>query len=484
MQLRSLASAIGCTVHSVTAAAAEVQGIVYDSRQVKPGSLFVALPGQHRDGVTFIDDALRRGAIAIVSESGFARQAVPHLQVTDARMALAQLATSFYGHPDRQLQVFGITGTNGKTTTAFLIRTILHAVGRRPGLISTVRYEIGERSIPAQRTTPEAPDLHRMLNDMIRTGADSVVMEVSSHALAQHRVSEMAFDVGIFTNLSVDHLDYHGDMERYFEAKSRLFTQLKPSGGIGVINIDDPWGVRLMRDGFLSYGLSPQADVRACEVNLSRSGSSFRIITPWGEAKVCLPLLGRFNVLNALAAIAACGAKGIPLASIIDALSRAIVVPGRLQLVPTDLPFSVFVDYAHTEDALQNVLGILREITMGRIILVFGCGGDRDTSKRAPMGKVAAAADYVFVTNDNPRSEDPQRIVAMIREGLGAAGHYRVCLDRAIAIREAIQMAQAGDSVLIAGKGHETYQESGMTIIPFDDVAIAAAALKERTISS
>jgi UDP-N-acetylmuramoyl-L-alanyl-D-glutamate--2,6-diaminopimelate ligase len=462
-----------------------VQGIVYDSRQVKPDYLFVAMPGQHRDGVTFIDEALRRGAVAIVSECGFARQAVPHLQVTDARLALAQLAASFYGHPDQHLKVFGITGTNGKTTTAFLIRSILNAVGQRSGLISTVRYEIGERSIPAIRTTPEAPDLQKLLNDMVRSGSDSVVMEVSSHALAQHRVAAMAFDVAIFTNLSIDHLDYHGNVDRYFEAKCRLFEQLKPSKGIGVINVDDARGAQLMRDDFLSYGLSPQAAVRACDVVMTDAGSSFRVQTPWGEAAVHVPLLGRFNVHNALAALAACAAQGIPLQSIVSALSREVEVPGRLQSVPTTRPFRVFVDYAHTEDALRSVLEILREITSGRVMLVFGCGGDRDTSKRAAMGRVAAeAADYTWITNDNPRSEDPMRIAAMIQEGFGDAAHYRVCLDRAHAIGEAIQMAQAGDSVLIAGKGHETYQEAGMTRTPFDDAAVAAAALQEWTAQS
>jgi UDP-N-acetylmuramoyl-L-alanyl-D-glutamate--2,6-diaminopimelate ligase len=470
----------------------EITGLAYDSRQVKPGYLFVAVPGHAQDGAQFIDDALTRGAVAVVGEQAtWAHRHVPYIQVPDARIALADLASMFFQHPSSRLEVIGITGTNGKTTVSFMIRALLEAAGRAPGLIGTVRYEIGQRRIPAARTTPEAPDVQAMMQKMEQAGCRSVVMEVSSHALDQHRVRGVDFDVAVFTNLTRDHLDYHGSMDRYFDAKTALFRQLggATKHGVAIINRDDPWSEKLMHltDGpsaQLTYGAHPDADIRAESIHLDRTGSRFTVHTPWGTADVHLSLLGRFNISNALAAIAAGGARGLSLESMVEVLSRPLSVPGRLEPVANKLGFNVFVDYAHTDDALSNVLGILREITPGRILLVFGCGGDRDRSKRPAMGAVAdRGADYSFITSDNPRREDPQAIVAEIEHGFQRPDHHVVLLNREEAIAAAIHAAQPGDAVLIAGKGHETYQDFGHTVIPFDDVEVAKKILtgKERS---
>lgn len=466
---------------------ADVKGLAYDSRYVKPGCLFVALKGRHQDGARFIQEAVERGAVAVVSETpGWARKDVAHVQVEDARRALAEIACAFYEHPSSRLETFGVTGTNGKTTTTYMIRDMLKAAGRSPGLIGTVSYEIGARSIPANRTTPEAPDLQNMLDQMTRAGCRSAVMEVSSHALDQRRVWGIDFDVGVFTNLTQDHLDYHETMEQYFTAKMRLFRGLgqMQKAAVAVINLDDPWGQQLANvcswAECLTYGVHPGASVRAEDLSVGAEGSAFRLVTPWGEAPVRLTTLGRFNVSNALAAAAACGARGVPLETIVRALATFVAAPGRLETIPNDRGIQVFVDYAHTDDALFNVLTTLREITAGRLILLFGCGGDRDATKRPKMGAVAARlADCTILTNDNPRTEDPKKIIEDIRQGFqGHEAAAEAVEDREEAIARALSIAQPGDTVLIAGKGHENYQEFQHTVVPFDDREVARRLLR------
>jgi len=464
----------------------DICGLAYDSRQVRPGFLFVALKGRRDDGARHVEDAIRRGAVAVISESAeWTRRDVTHIRVEDARRAMAEIACAFYGHPSANLEVFGVTGTNGKTTTTFMIRDILRAAGRPCGLIGTVQYEIGARCIPANRTTPESPDLQAMLAQMLHAGCRAVAMEVSSHALDQKRVWGVDFDVGVFTNLTPDHLDYHRTMERYFAAKALLFQSLgqMEKRAVAVVNLDDPWGERLANIGgqwsrLVTYGTHPGAHVRAENVEVGPKGSSFDLWTPWGHARVNLPLLGRFNVANALAALAATAAREVPLPTAVDVLAGFPSAPGRLERIPNDRGLDVYVDYAHTEDALANVLGTLRELVRRRLIVVFGCGGDRDREKRPRMGRVAGRmADVTILTNDNPRSEDPLAILRDIAAGLPEGARHEIIPDREAAIGRAIEIARPGDVVLIAGKGHENYQEFARTVVPFDDREVARRLL-------
>jgi len=465
----------------------DISGIVSDSRRVHKNDLFVALPGEHQDGADYIDEALRRGAIAIASEKKMPRlPGVGWVQVADARRALAELSCAFFEEPSSYLQTIGITGTNGKTTTSFIVKAIMEAAGRVPGLIGTVQYEIGERVIPATRTTPEAPELQALLRQMLVAGCQSAVMEVSSHALAQQRVWGIDFDVGVFTNLTNEHLDYHKEMDRYFAAKSKLFSGLghRKKRGVAVINLDDEWGRRLC-DGHhlhvqeITYGFSSDAQVRAEHVNIDENGSTFDLCTPWGDEQVVLPLMGRFNISNALAACASCGALGIDPALMVDVLSRMESVPGRLEEIQNNQGIKVFVDYAHTPDALKNVLTTLRDCTDGRIIVAFGCGGDRSRDKRSMMGTMAAhMADHSIITTDNARTEDPEEIAAEVLAGFGEGMSVEVILDRREAIARAIELAKPGDLVLLAGKGHENYQIMGHTVSPFDDREEARSVLR------
>jgi UDP-N-acetylmuramoyl-L-alanyl-D-glutamate--2,6-diaminopimelate ligase len=462
----------------------EIAGLACDSRQVRPGWLFVAIPGHKMDGAAFVEDAVARGAVAVVAQAPVPQKEVTAIRVPNAREALARLASAFYGNPSRRLRAAGVTGTNGKTTVAYMIRDILEAHGLPCGLIGTVEYRLGSRVIPASRTTPDSLTLQSYFAQMLQSGCQAAVMEVSSHALDQERAWGIDFDAAVFTNLTQDHLDYHQTMERYFEAKRKLFLSLGHGGkaAAAVVNIDDPYGRRLaacpdIRADLITTGRAPGARVRAEEVRLSAAGTAFRAVTPWGTADASLRLLGAYNIANALAAIAACGAMGVPLAVSLQRLARMKVVPGRLEEVPCSRGFKVFVDYAHTDDALVNVLTTLREITGGRLIAVFGCGGNRDTTKRAKMGAAAGRlADFSVLTSDNPRTENPLAILAQIREGIGAAPH-EVVPDRAEAIGRALALAQKGDIVLIAGKGHETFQEFDNRVIPFDDRAVALELL-------
>ncbi|WP_372806925.1 UDP-N-acetylmuramoyl-L-alanyl-D-glutamate--2,6-diaminopimelate ligase [Pontiella sp.] len=454
-----------------------IEGIAYDSREIKPGWLFIAVPGEHCDGADYIAEAVANGAAAVVSEGRVNLGAdVAHVQVANARRALAEIACRFHGDLTKKMNVVGITGTNGKTTTAFMARDILRACGAHPGLIGTVAYEDGHRSIPAARTTPEAPEIHSLLQRMSEAGCDSVVMEVSSHAIAMERVHGIRFNTVVFTNLTQDHLDFHNDMESYFDVKAELFRRLeKKKGCAAVINIDDPWGRKLVADPrvqakVLTYGFSADAMVCAAKAKLDSGGTSFKVATPWGSARIRLQLLGRFNVNNALAAIAVGGLNGITLKCMAKTLKNIAAIPGRLEAVPNRKGKKIFVDYAHTDDALKNVLETLREICKGRLVVVFGCGGNRDAGKRAKMGKVAAElADYSIITSDNPRNEEPSAIVGQILEGFATPEQFEVVLDRRAAIEKGIRSTGRKDILLIAGKGHETYQEIRGTVIPFDD---------------
>jgi UDP-N-acetylmuramoyl-L-alanyl-D-glutamate--2,6-diaminopimelate ligase len=465
-----------------------VSGIAYDSRKSQADGLFVAIPGAKHDGFEYVEDAVKRGAGVIVSpHTRSPGRDVTHVQVEDARLALADLARVFYGNPSRALKVIGITGTNGKTTTAFMLRDILEAAGLTPGLMGTVQYEIGARILPATRTTPESLDVQAYFDQMRHAGCHSAVMEVSSHALDQNRVRGIDFDVAVFTNLTRDHLDYHQTLDRYYEAKRRLFTGLGRSDkpGFAVINRDDPWGRRLAEEAdisarVLTFGFDVGADVRACDLVLGQAGSDFTVRSPWGESRVHTPLLGRFNLQNAMAAYAAARAMGLEETPVLQGLARRTAVPGRLEEVYTAQDWRVFVDYAHTDDALANVLETLRDFTRNRLIVVFGCGGNRDQTKRAPMGAVAARlADLAILTSDNPRDEDPAAILAQVVTGFGDRSNYEVVEDRSKAIEMALAMARKGDIVLIAGKGHEITQEVRGTYLVFDDRQVVRALLKK-----
>ncbi len=466
----------------------DISGIAYDSRRVTPGMIFVAIPGRNVDGHEYISRAINQGAAAVICEN----DAVPNsradiIRVPDTRVALARTAAAFYAHPSDQLEVVGVTGTNGKTTVSFMTKHILERAGKAAGLLGTVRYEIGERTIPAQRTTPEALEIQQMMRQMLRSGCSACVMEASSHGLEQNRVDQVEFNVGVFTNLTAEHLDFHGSLESYFAAKRKLFESLRTGkkAAVGVANIDDAHGARLVREmeglSFVTYGRAASADLRLKDVSVSAEGTHFEFVAR-GVAHACrLPLIGRYNADNALAAIGAAMALGAPVAEAAEALTTLPVVPGRLEPVEAGQGFKVYVDYAHTDDALAKALETVREVTPGRVILLFGCGGDRDAGKRRRMGEVAARmSDLTVITSDNPRSEDPERIANEILDGFTAVRTEGVSLetDRARAIEETVWMAQPGDSVVIAGKGHETYQEFENTVVPFDDRIHAREALE------
>ena len=480
-------------VASVSASSVGTTGISYDSRSVQPGHVFVALRGQHVDGAAFIDQAIGRGAVAVVSsDAPPSGVLVPWAQVTDARLALALLAVALHADPSRRMRVVGITGTNGKTTTAYLVASIFEAAGIPSGLLGTVAYRIGNDIREATRTTPEAPDVQALLSEMVASGCSACVMEVSSHALALRRVDGMTFAAAIFTNLTRDHLDFHADMEDYFQAKRRLF-ELLPRDHPAIINADDRRAASLIDTAgrSLTYGINRPADVSPTPLSYSLEGLSFEVKTPRGLLRVRSSLVGRPNVYNILAAVA----TGVALDLDRDAIEAGITalerVPGRFQVVssPND-EITVVVDYAHTDDALRNLLETARPLAMGRIITVFGCGGDRDRTKRPLMGAVAGRlSDVILITSDNPRGEDPARIIEEIQRGItpdtrrDAGQHIRAIVDRHQAIDEAVDTAAPGDLVLIVGKGHEKYQVIGTETLPFDDVDVARAALGRRRAS-
>jgi len=468
---------------------ADIQGVAYDSRKVRPGFLFVALQGESSDGNRFIDAAARSGAVAVVSDS---QQVAPPANVAFARVAhgrraLARISANFYGRPAEKLSLTGITGTNGKTTTTFLIEHILRTAGRSVAMIGTIEYHVAGLVIAAPHTTPESLELNSTFAEARRDGASEVAMEVSSHALEQGRVYGLHYDVAVFTNLTRDHLDYHGTMEAYSRSKQKLF---EPNGAaqprVAVINRDDPFGAVLnetaTRSGskVMNYGLGSGPDVNAQDIDYLAARSRFRLHIQ-GRSVACESrLLGEINIYNLLAASAAAFARGCTLEQIRDAIASFERVPGRFELVDCGQPFIVVVDYAHTDDALRNLTRIARQVrdrqqTRGRIITLFGCGGDRDRSKRPLMGRAAGeGSDFVVLTSDNPRSEDPQKIIADALPGLSQTGiAHAIEADRRKAIALAIAEARSGDIVLLAGKGHEKYQVTREGTFPFDDVQIA-----------
>ncbi|HYT76226.1 MAG TPA: UDP-N-acetylmuramoyl-L-alanyl-D-glutamate--2,6-diaminopimelate ligase [Vicinamibacterales bacterium] len=475
--------------------AAEVTGISYDSRQVTQGAVFVALRGVTADGARFVPQAVANGAIAVVAESAPpAGSTVPWIRVPNARAALADLAAEYYGNPSGELALVGITGTNGKTTTTYLLASIFEAAGIKCGRIGTIGYQIGNRELDASRTTPEAPALQRMLREMLAQNCGACVMEVSSHALAWRRVDRLHFAAAIFTNLTRDHLDFHGDMESYFLAKRRLF-EILPDGAVGVINVDDRRGGDLATVARrpVTYAIDANADVRPGPLSFSLDGLSFEARTPRGTLHVRSRLVGRPNAYNILAAAAAAMALDLPFSAIEAGIGALESVPGRFQVVSeTADDVRVIVDYAHTDDALKNLLETARPMATGRVVTLFGAGGDRDRTKRPLMGAVAARlSDLVIVTSDNPRSEDPEKIIEEVRRGIvvpsdrlapkGQKGTPSLAIvDRAEAIDKAIKDARPGDLILLAGKGHEKYQVIGDRQIPFDDVAVARTALARR----
>jgi UDP-N-acetylmuramoyl-L-alanyl-D-glutamate--2,6-diaminopimelate ligase len=454
----------------------EVTNLAYDNRTVSPGALFFCVPGFTRDGHDYAPDAIARGAVALVVERPL-NLGVPEVRVDSVREAMAPAAAAFYGDPTAKLEVMGVTGTNGKTTTAFLIRRLLEAAGRQTGLLGTVKSIVGGQERPVQRTTPEAIDLQRTFREMLEAGDRACAIEVSSHALELHRADAIHFAAAIFTNLTQDHLDFHETMEDYFAAKQRLFAA-EPR--VQVVNIDDPYGARLARSlrAPVTFALDHDADYRATAVEIGLGGSRFTVSARGLQTEVATSLRGRFNVYNVLGAVAAGIESGIPADVAAGAMRDAGLVPGRFEPVDEGQGFAVLVDYAHTPDSLENVLLAARALGEGQVHVVFGCGGDRDRGKRPLMGEIATRlADRPIVTSDNPRSEDPTAIVAEILVGAGPDVPWRV--DRREAIAEAIAAARPGDVVVIAGKGHEQGQEfENGRKIPFDDVTVAREALR------
>ena len=489
MKLEALLASIA-TLKVEGAVDRDVVALAYDSRRVKPGTVFVALRGAKVDGSQFVEQAIAAGAEAVVSETEEFRTRATNVTVADARIALADLAAAFYQHPARALKIAGVTGTNGKTTTTFLLKHICEATMHRCGLIGTVRYEVGDRILPAARTTPESLEVQDLLWQMRAAGCKAVAMEVSSHALMQARVRGVEFDTAIFTNLTQDHLDYHKTMEAYFEAKAGLFTGLAEQPkkkAKAVINLDDRYGAQLAgriekEVPVISYGVGARADFRASNVRIDFNGTSYQLDAGGRSYLVRLPQIGQFNVYNSLAAIAGAHALGVDVRSAVLALASATAVPGRLEAVPAQRNFRVFVDYAHTDDALLNVIKTCRELNPARLIVVFGCGGSRDKTKRPRMGAVVDQhADFSIVTSDNPRQEEPLAIIEDIKPGM-TRGNFEVIVDRKEAIFKAIAMAAPRDIILIAGKGHETYQEFADHTEPFDDVAVARQALEAKRV--
>lgn len=461
----------------------ELTGVQPDSRRIRPGDIFVAIEGFEGDGHRFVNDALRKGAAGIVAGHVLpVKVKVPVAVVPDPRSALAKISRHLFQYPDEALRLTGVTGTNGKTSVVGYIYQLLERRGISCGQLGTVSYRFGQREIPARRTTPGAPDLHEYLRSMVDAGCTDCVMEVSSHALDQERVNALKFDTAVFTNLSQDHLDYHSDMESYFHTKAELFKfpslQFRIAG-------EDQWSRRLSQicgEKVLHCGLSADCDVRAEILNSDLEGVRAEIFSPWGEGILRLSQPGEHNLRNVLQALAVVAGYGLPLPEILKEVPYLKAAPGRLEPIPSSRG-KVLVDYAHTPDALANVLKLLRSLTAGKVIVVFGCGGDRDRRKRPLMVRACAQADEMILTVDNPRTEDPSRIFSDMREGLQAGDSYRIIGDRRRAIEQGVFMLEEGDVLLIAGKGHETVQQIGALQLPFDDRVVAAEMLVKRELS-
>lgn len=473
-----------------------VAWVQYDSRRVRPGDVFIAMHGSSADGNRFIDAAIRQGAVAIVTDSKDAYEKLrsEHIGlgaalVEHGRRALAEASASVFGHPQQHLALSAVTGTNGKTTTAFLLEAMLKSVGRSCVLIGTIETHVAGEVRESPHTTPESRDVLELFAEGVRAGATEAVMEMSSHALEQERVWGLPVDVAIFTNLTQDHLDFHGTMDRYFAAKARLFEGVGvPPPRIAVVNVDDPYGERLAgaidRPQLIRYGFGATAEFRAEEVKIRAGETRFRMRTPDGTIEMRSPLTGRVNVYNLLAASAAAWGRGLSLDEIARAAETGAQVPGRFEVVSSRNGVTVVVDYAHTDDALRNLIALARELVSeqrGRVITLFGCGGDRDRTKRPRMGRAAGeGSDLVVLTSDNPRSEDPAAIIVEALVGVSETGTECIVEeDRAAAIRIAIRAARRGDIVLLAGKGHEKVQVLRTGAVPFDDAAVAACVIEE-----
>lgn len=489
MAIHQLADLLDGVPHRLMAGsmACEVQHLTLDSRQVTAGSLFVAVRGLQTDGHRFVDAALDQGAVALVVEELSPRllqrvqqQGQSVVQVQQSRRGLAAIANAYYQHPSQQLRLVGITGTNGKTTTTYVIESILQTAGRTVGVIGTINYRYADTRIEASQTTPDAIVLQALLRQMVEAHVDTAVMEVSSHALDQDRVWGNRFEVCVFTNLSRDHYDYHGTEEAYFAAKARLFQDLPAQWH--VLNLDDFFGrqlVHMSRARLFTYGLTSEATLKPCAVQHGIDGIQFTLPTTQGQLAIRCPLIGRHNVYNLLAGIGVAIALGVDAESITQGIAR-LHVPGRLERVDVGQAFYVFVDYAHTPAALEQVLHLVRAETPGRLITVFGCGGDRDPGKRPLMGHAATTlSDYTMITSDNPRTEVPQRIIDDIMTGVKASHTVKTIVDRRQAIAEAMALAQPQDTVIIAGKGHEDYQIIGHTRLHFDDREVAREVLND-----
>jgi len=469
--------------------AIDIRDIAYHSNRVQEGDLFVAVRGAKRDGHNFIVESVQRGARAIVVEQ-IPREPldVSVISVTDTRKALAQISAEFFSHPSRDITLVGITGTNGKTTTSYIIESILKAAGREVGVIGTINYRLKGKERPAPTTTPQSYDLQRLLREMIADGVRDVVMEVSSHALDQERVRGCHFDAGVFTNISPEHLDYHEDMDRYFAAKKRFFQEIlveAEKDPWSIVNVDDPllraFQKTLPPSRAMTYGLN-RGEVRASHREVSLEGIRATLTTPVGTLEIRTPLVGEYNLYNIMAATAVGIALGITREAIGQGIADLPLVPGRMERVNEGNPW-VLVDYAHTPDALEKTMKEIKRLATGKVFVVFGCGGDRDRTKRAPMGRIAAQwSDLAIITSDNPRTEDPLRIIDEIEKGAREISphHYRVIPDRQEAIKEAIALAGPQDIVLITGKGHEDYQIIGEERFPFDDREEARKALTQR----
>jgi len=496
MKFLELLDGVELVASPAQAANPEISALEYDSRRVKPGTLFLAMRGESSDGNRFVEQAIAAGAVAVVTDSDRELPGVAWARVLHGRRALATLSANFYRHPAAKLGITGITGTNGKSTTAFLIEAILRAAGRKGALVGTIEYHVGERVFPAPHTTPESLDLHRLFCETVEIGGTEAVMEVSSHALAQGRTYGIPFDVAVFTNLTRDHLDYHKSMDEYFDAKKILFSGSGSGSGSGsppprvtVLNADDEYAMKLVEFSksqgslVLTYGWS-KADFHATKIEITPRGTRFQLNCPKGTVSVSSCLIGRVNVHNILAASAAAVARGCSLESVAAGVAALKSVPGRFEGVDCSQPFTVVVDYAHTDDALRNLTSLAREFVKqnsGRVITLFGCGGDRDRTKRPLMGEAAGkGSDFVVLTSDNPRSEDPLAVINDAVVGLQRSGaRYKTELDRRAAIGLAIGEARSGDIVLIAGKGHEKTQISRTGTVPFDDREVAAEVLRD-----
>jgi UDP-N-acetylmuramoyl-L-alanyl-D-glutamate--2,6-diaminopimelate ligase len=461
----------------------EIASVTHDSRAVGPGDLFCCVPGATVDGHDHAPAAVAAGAAALLVERPLGLP-VPEARVASVRAAMGPVAAAAWGQPSTKLAVLGVTGTNGKTTTTWLLEAIARAAGIRPGVIGTIGARIDGEPIPGERTTPEAPELQALLARMVGAGVGLAAIEVSSHALVMHRVDGTRFAAACFTNLSHDHLDFHAGLDDYFEAKALLFDPARTDAAAA--NLDDPHGAEIARRAeaaglsLLGFGLDAPAAVRAEDLETSSSGNRFRLATPYGSAAVRSPLVGRFNASNALAAAATALAAGLDVEAVAAGLSAPLVVPGRMERIEAGAPFAVLVDYAHTPDGLEQVLRAARPLVgaEGSLVVVFGCGGDRDRAKRPAMGKVAASlADVIVVTSDNPRSEDPMAIISEIVAGIPSGSHPVVEADRRRAVQDALAGRRAGDVVVVAGKGHESGQTSGGVTVPFDDRVVVREEL-------